>query len=1043
MLHIKSQSDKNWQSATALKLGVNHTFEKHFTQIRAVFRNSKTYIAMRIITKQLALFTITLLGIMIATSANAQRKKYNFNHNWRLNVGDVENAQSPDFSDSKWKEITLPRAWNQEEAFKNDIVDLSTGIAWYRKTFQLPKGAEDSKVFIEFEGVRQMGELFVNGTFIGRSENGVMAFGYDLTGYLKPYPAQNTIAVKTNNDWKYKEVHSGFGYQWNDKNFNANYGGIPKNVYLHITPKVYQTLPLYSSLGTTGTYVYATDIDIADAKALVNVETQVKNESYKAVDVQLNVVVNDLDGNQVANFAGVTYTLPPMGMRELYAADTVRNLNFWSWGYGYLYTVHSQLKIDNQIVDDNVIKTGFRKTQFGKGMIWLNDRVIMMKGYAQRTSNEWPSIGMSAPAWLSDFGNSQITEGNGNMVRWMHVTPWKQDIESFDRMGLIQAMPAGDAEKDVFDYRWQQRKELMRDAIVYNRNNPSIIFYECGNESISEAHMAEMKTIRDKYDPFGGRAIGSREMLDSEEAEYGGEMLYINKSADIPFWAMEYSRDEGLRKYWDDFTPPYHKNGTGGTYSHNVNGSKIKDASTYNHNQDSHAIEDVVRWYDYWEMRPGTGKRVSSGGANIVFSDTNTHYRGAQNYRRSGEVDPMRIPKENYWAHKVIWDGWVDTDTVRAHIIGHWNYASDVKKDITVISTADAVELFVNGKSLGKGEQSKRFIFTFKEVAFKPGTIKAVGYNKAGKQVCETSKSTVGEPAAVKLTAIQRPGGILADGQDLAIIEVEVVDKDGNRCPTALNMIEFDVKGAGEFVGGIAEGPDNYVGSENIPVQCGINRVFVRSSCKAGSIKIKAKSEGLQSASIEVATRKTDLSDLSEVLPSEGLPSYLKQGPTPKTPSYKVSRVAVDIASAKAASNQKDVALSWDDNEFTEWQNDGESGSGIIEYTLAHEANINQVVMKLSGWRTRSYPITIYVDNKQVYKGDSPRSLGYVTFNFEPTKGQKVLIELTGATNDNDAFNIVEITGKVDQANLNNNEKRGAKGQLRVVEVEFYEPVQQ
>lgn len=982
-----------------------------------------------------------LLGGLTVSVVSAQGKKYNFNHGWKLNVGDFENAQQSDFNDTKWEDITLPFAWNQHEAFKNDIVDLSTGIAWYRKTFQLPENFKTGKVFVEFEGVRQMGEIYVNGKFVGRSENGVMASGYDLTPYIKAYPAENVIAVKTDNNWRYKEVHSGQGYQWNDKNFNANYGGIPKNVFLHIKSNIYQTLPLYSSLGTTGTYVYATDFDIDNKKAFVHVESQVKNETTRAENIQLNVVVKDLDGKEVANYSGEKYTLPAMGMREIHVADTIKNLNFWSWGYGYLYTVYSQIKVGDKIVDETIIRTGFRDTKFANGMIYLNNRVIMMKGYAQRTSNEWPSVGMSVPAWLSDYGNSLITEGNGNMVRWMHVTPWKQDVESFDRMGLIHAMPAGDAEKDVFDYRWTQRTELMRDAIIYNRNNPSILFYECGNESISEAHMAEMKTIRNKYDPFGGRAIGSREMLDSEEAEYGGEMLYINKSADIPFWATEYSRDEGLRKYWDNFTPPYHKNGEGGTFGSNINGSKIKNASIYNHNQDSHAIEDAVRWYDYWEMRPGTGKRVSSGGANIIFSDTNTHYRGAQNYRRSGEVDPMRIPKENYWTHKVIWDGWVDTDTVRAHIIGHWNYATDVVKDITVISTAEQVELFVNNKPLGKGQQSKQFIFTFKDVAFKPGTIKAVGYDKTGNKVCQTSKSTVGEPATIKLTTIERPGGMLADGQDLAIVQVEVVDADGKRCPTAMNMIEFDVKGAGEFIGGIAEGPDNYVNSQTLPVECGVNRVFIRSSKKSGTIKVKAVSKGLEAASIAVKTNETDLSALSEVMPAYNLPSYLKKGATPSTPSYKASRTPIEVTSIKAASNQNMAQYSIDDNEFTEWRNSGKTGSGIIEFELEREASINQVVAKFNGWRRKSYPITIYVDNKQVFKGESPRSLGYVTFNFEQTKGKKVLIELTGATKDNDAFNIVEITGVVDQAGLDK-DKRGAKEVLGILEIEFYEPIQ-
>ena len=117
---------------------------------------------------------------------------------------------------------------------------------------------------------------------------------------------------------------------------------------------------------------------------------------------------------------------------------------------------------------------------------------------------------MSIPAWLSDYSNGLMTACNANLVRWMHVTPWKQDVESCDRVGLIQAMPAGDAEKDCVGRQWEQRKELMRDAIIYNRNNPSILFYESGNESISREHMLEMKAIRDEYDPHGGRAIGSR-----------------------------------------------------------------------------------------------------------------------------------------------------------------------------------------------------------------------------------------------------------------------------------------------------------------------------------------------------------------------------------------------------------------------------------------------------------------------------------------------------------------------------------------------------
>lgn len=994
--------------------------------------------------KNKSFFYVLCFFIIAVLTVNAQknvsgREKYNFNYGWKLNIGDVEEAKKAAFDDKKWTPVNLPYAWNQSEAFRLDITQLSTGIAWYRKTFQLPKDSNGKKVFVEFEGVRQMGEIYINGTFIGRHENGVMAFGFDLTPYIKPYPQENVIAVKTDNDWKYKEKLTGSGFQWNNNNFNANYGGIPKNVFLHITPKVFQTLPLFSTLGTTGTYVYATEINIPEKKAVINVTSQAKNELSKPVNAQLKITVEDMEGKTVASFLGNTSTLAPNEIKELKASKAINDLNFWSWGYGYLYNVNCELLIDNKSVDKVAIRTGFRKTKFEKGMIYLNDRVIMVKGYAQRTSNEWPSVGMSVPAWMSDYSNSLMVKSNGNLVRWMHVTPWKQDIESCDRVGLLQAMPAGDSEADVQDRRWGQRTELMRDAIIYNRNNPSIVFYESGNESISETHMKEMLDIRNTYDPYGGRAIGSREMLDSKVAEYGGEMLYINKSAKIPFWATEYSRDEGLRKYWDEFTPPYHKEGTGGTAHSNVNGSKVADASPYNHNQDKHAVENVVRWFDYWEMRPGTGERVNSGGVNIIFSDSNTHYRGQENYRRSGEVDAMRIPKDNFYTHQVIWNGWVDTETPDLHIVGHWNYENGVTKDITVISTADVVELFVNNQSLGKGIQDKRFLFTFKNVQFKPGIIKAIGYDKTGKEVCKNEIQTAGKPYGIKLSTIERPGGTLANASDLVLVQVEVVDDKGRRCPTALNLINFDVQGQGTFVGGIAQGPDNYIGKSSLPVECGVNRILVKSTNAAGNITINATSDLLKTDKITIKTVKTNIEKLSKNLPSENLPSFTEKGPTPATPSFKKSRIPVAIIGVKTASNESDVAKSYDDNELTQWSY-GKNDAAIIEYELEREAKVNQVVIKLAGWRSKKYPIRILVDNQKVFEGLTPLNLGYATIDFTPTKGKKVQIELIESAKESDGINLVEITGKIDQAGLNEGGKTIQR--LPIIEVEFYEHIQ-
>ena len=983
---------------------------------------------------KLFLFTF-LLAILSAINIQAsERKKYNFNSEWKLRIGDFPKAKDTKFDDSKWKQVTLPHAFNEDEAFKLSIEQLTDTVVWYRKSFQIPELKSNQKVFVEFEGVRQRGDFYLNGHYLGRHENGVMAVGFDLTPHIKE--GENVIAVRTDNDWMYREEGTNSKFQWNDRNFNANYGGIPKNVFLYVTDNVYQTLPLYSNLKTTGVYVYAQDLDIQGRKATIHAESEVRNDSKATRQFSYQVTILDADGKLMKTFQGDKVTLKAGETKTVKASAILHNLHFWSWGYGYLYTVKTALKDDNnQIFDEVSTRTGFRKTRFAEGKIWLNDRVIQMKGYAQRTSNEWPAVGLSVPAWLSDFSNDLMVKGNANLVRWMHATPWKQDVESCDRVGLIQAMPAGDAEKDREGRQWEQRVELMRDAIIYNRNNPSILFYECGNKAISREHMIEMKAVRDKYDPFGGRAIGSREMLDIREAEYGGEMLYINRSEHHPMWATEYCRDEGLRKYWDEYSYPFHKEGDGPLY-------KGQPATDYNRNQDELAITMIARWYDYWRERPGTGNRVSSGGTKIIFSDTNTHYRGAENYRRSGVTDAMRIEKDAFYAHQVMWDGWVDTEKDQTYIIGHWNYPDNTVKPVQVVSTGEEVELFLNGNSLGKGKRQYNFLFTFDNVAFKPGKLEAVSYNKAGKEISRYAVNTAGEPASLKLTAIQNPEGFHADGADMTLIQVEVVDKDGQRCPLDNRTIQFTLKGQAEWRGGIAQGKNNHILDTNLPVECGINRALIRSTTAAGKVTLTAQAKGLLSASLTLETVPVKVTGgLSTYLPQATLKGRLDRGETPSTPSYKDSKKGVRIVSAKAGSNNNDAEKSYDDIELTEWKNDGKLSTAWITYTLERDAEIDDICIKLQGWRSRSYPLEVYAGNTLIWSGNTDKSLGYIHLNVEkPVRANTITIRLKGNTSDKDAFGqIIEVEAIA--ANTMELEKSSSKHQLRIIEVEFLETI--
>lgn len=988
---------------------------------------------------------ISLCLLMVISSIHAAgREKYNFNSGWKLKVGDIAQAESVSYSDTGWKSVTLPHAFNEDEAFKLNIKDLTDTIVWYRKHFRLPADAKGRKVFIEFEGARQGVDLYVNGHLVGQHENGVMAFGFDLTAFVKP-GKENVIAARIDNNWDYAEKATGVKYQWSNRNFNANYGGLPKNVWLHVTDKLYQTLPLYSNLQTTGVYIYAEDIQVRARKARIHAESEVKNETKKSQTVGYWVELFDRDGKLVKSFRGEEKKINPGEKIVLSAESEVEGLHFWSWGYGYLYTVKTALCIEGKKTDEVITRTGFRKTRFADGKVWLNDRVIQLKGFAQRTSNEWPAVGMSVPAWLSDYSNGLMVKANANLVRWMHVTPWKQDVESCDRVGLIQAMPAGDAEKDCKGRQWEQRKLVMRDAIIYNRNNPSILFYECGNESISREHMLEMKKIRDEFDYHGGRAIGSREMLDIRDAEYGGEMLYINKSAHHPMWAMEYCRDEGLRKYWDNYSYPYHKDGEGNSAYHSAATGKTKkqaDASVYNRNQDSFTIENVIRWFDYWRERPGTGKRVSSGGAKIIFSDTNTHFRGVENYRRSGDTDPMRIPKDSYFAHQVMWDGWVDTENPRLHIVGHWNYEPGVVKPVYVVSNTDSVALFLNGKPMGQAQCDYHFLFTFDKIAFTPGVLEAVGYND-GKEAARMQLRTAGKPAKLKLAAIQHPKGWKADGSDLVLLQVEVVDAEGNRCPLANDLIHFTVEGPAEWRGGIAQGPDNYILSEKLPVECGVNRALLRSSVTAGKVVVRAEAEGLASASLELVSSPVEVQNgLSTYIPGDDLEGSLNRGETPLSPSYVERAVDVAVLSAEAGINTEEACKSFDDNELSEWKNDGKASTAWIKYHLERVARVDEICMKLTGWRMRSYPLEIYAGDELIWSGETDKSLGYVHLKVKPVPASEITIRLKGSSKEDDAFGqIVEVAAPVANELDLFKAKDGDKTnhELRIVEVEFKE----
>ena len=345
---------------------------------------------------------------------------------------------------------------------------------------------------------------------------------------------------------------------------------------------------------------------------------------------------------------------------------------------------------------------------------------------------------------------------------------------------------------------------------------------------MSLAHAKEMRAIFEKYDPHGGRAEAYRraDQTDAQFMDIGVGTEGGREIASLPVVEGEYDREESPRRIWDKYSPP----------DFGYPGSKGQPQAFDSEDFAVHEVSQYVR---------KVGASYHSGGANWVFSDSTSGGRvDCETARDSGEVDGVRLPKEAYYVCAVMF-----RSEPGVHIIGHWNYPTGTKKAVYVASNGDDVELFINGKSVGHGKVSDRYLFTFPNVAWQPGEIKAVA-TRQGQPWASDAKHTVGPPVALRLTPIVGPDGLRADGSDIALIDVEAVDAHGERCPTFQHRVDFTCDGPATWRGGWNSGKVNSINKLYLDLDAGINRVAVRAGLSAGPITVSATGIGLQAASV-------------------------------------------------------------------------------------------------------------------------------------------------------------------------------------------------
>lgn len=919
----------------------------------------------------------------------APSEVYNMNIDWKYKKPDVsfplkgaiDSADADgkkfyevDYDDSSWEGVSIPHQVNASDSFtrrgsNQGDTGQYRGVVLYRKHFTVPESAAGKKVFVEFEGIYNAAYVWVNGQKVGYYEAVVSPFGFDLTDYVTPgqeaviaLANDSTCGRGTNNyyaetvpgeEWgssynsEAGKVGNGAGFQWNTHEFTPTQAGLVYDVNLYIKDQVYQTLPLYNNLKTTGNYIYADNFDIRDKKATINVKAEVRNETAKDEKLTLQVdVVKNIDPNEdnpeaedhtkkpylkysfsstgtatAAKDAGVKFEtvvkpevyaegaeheyltgVETVDVSYIEASFDAENVDFWSTDAPHLYDVYTILKNESgEVIDVQKTTTGFRKVEYTlTDGLKINDQSVWLTGYAQRSSNEWAAIG-EANDWLTDYDMSLLKDSGSNFIRWMHTAPRVNATRSTDKYGIVVVAPAGDKEADVTGRAWSQRVEAMRATMIRFRNSPSVIFWETGNNAVTAQHQQEMTDLKAKLDPDGGRYSGCRTISSTEQikaAEYVGTML--NRHAANAFGSMqalnkympivetEYHREESPRRVWDDFSPPDYD------YDNNYK----SDASTagydfYDFTAEAFTLNDARCYQEFYKDRVNgsSGNNYYAAAAALCWTDSNQHARTtySENGRMSGRVDPIRLPKQSFYAYQVM-----QADEAKVHIVGHWSYApvddktreeggnyyypikkqengvwvktgewgrrDPTKKTVYVIGSSayiSRIDLLVDGQVIAsESKPTDTFVYSFENIDVTKGDkVEAVAYDVREEEVARDEIQRTGTPATIRLTEVTGKEGFLADGSDLMYYDVEVVDEKGNVCPLSYDKINFELTGDAKFMGGYNSGKfddTSVIGKNYVYAECGINRVFIKAGRNAGTVTLKASMDGGSIAPVTV-----------------------------------------------------------------------------------------------------------------------------------------------------------------------------------------------
>jgi beta-galactosidase len=741
------------------------------------------------------------------------------------------------FDDSKWRTLNLPHDWAVELPFVRDEALQShgykpigrrypeTSVGWYRREFDIPASDLGRRIVLDFDGAFRSILVFVNGCFIGRNDNGYAPFHFDLTDFLK-YGGKNCIIAR---------VDASFGDGW----FYEG-AGIYRHLWLTKTDALH--------LGQWESYVRA---EHKGNLAILSLGTVLVNEGVKPEPVDIEWQVFDADGKLVPGSCGAGRSTPIQPDESATFTGELKfpNPTLWSPERPYLYSAIVTVKTDGKVRDAERITFGVRTAVFDadKGF-FLNGKSLKIQGTCNHQDHA--GVGAALPDRLQYFRLGVLKEMGGNAVRTSHNMPTPEWVEGCERMGLMMMCETRQMSSSA------EGLAQLEAMVKRYRNSPAIILWSTGNEEWQlQNAMAEQG---EKISTTMVRHVHELDPTRPVSAAVNGTN---EKGVTVPFDVVGFNYN---LKYPDD----YHKNNpkrplygsetasaiaTRGEYSTDPLRNTLS-AYDVNHTNWSELAEEWWRFY-------GTRDWEAGG-----FAWTGFDYRGEPTpygwpsiNSQFGIVDLCGFPKDTFYYYK----SWWGAEPV-LHLFPHWNFEGKEGETIPVwvFSNLDEVELFVNGTSQGSQKVPHLGHVEWK-AKYGPGFIEARGM-KDGKVVLTEKRETTGPTVAIRLTADRSE--INADGEDIAILKVEALDKDGRAVPTASNFIGFKVTGEGALIG-VGNGDPNCQESDKEPKRSlfnGLAQVIVQATKKAGEIHIEAVKEGwdgpeLTPAKLVITTKKVEL----------------------------------------------------------------------------------------------------------------------------------------------------------------------------------------